>query len=122
MRAVWVLPLLLLLACTASRENVEPAKEEASSSEEAPPEKTTVEVRNLRKVDVNLFVLRGANRVRLGTVPGMSTRSFVIPHHLIGKFDFIRFATETIGSNGRRTTDQEMPVRPGDELLLTLNE
>jgi hypothetical protein len=120
MRAVRVLPLLLLLGCTASREAVEPT-EPASSEEEAPPAKTTVEVRNLQKVDVNLYVLRGANRVRLGTVPGMSTRSFVIPPHLIGKFDFIRFATETIGSNGRSTGDQEMPVRPGDELTLTIS-
>ncbi|HZI09066.1 MAG TPA: hypothetical protein VE153_01680 [Myxococcus sp.] len=122
MRAVVrVLPLLLLLACTASREAVEPA-ESAGSSEEAPPPKTTVEVRNLQKVDVNLYVLRGANRVRLGTVPGMSTRSFVIPPHLVGKFDFIRFSTETIGSNGSSTSDQEMAVRPGDELSLTISQ
>jgi hypothetical protein len=121
MSAVRVLPLLLLLGCAASREATQP-EGSAVASKEAPPPKTTVEVRNLQKVDVNLFVLRGASRVRLGTVPGMSTRSFIIPPHLVGEFDFIRFSTETIGSNGRSTSDQELPVRPGDELSLTISQ
>jgi hypothetical protein len=119
MRAVRVLPLLLLLGCTASRENVEPM-EEGGSSEEAPPAKTTVAVRNLLKADLNFYVVRGASRVRLGLVPGMSTRDFVIPPHMVGQFEHLRFATEIIGSNGGGTSDQEMPVRPGDALSLTI--
>ena len=50
----------------ASCSSVQAAPEEPGKP---PPPETTVEVRNLKKVDFNLYVLRGASRVRLGIDP-----------------------------------------------------
>jgi hypothetical protein len=93
-----------------------------------PLPRTTVEVRNLKPVDFNLYVLTGTHRLRLGTVPGMKTRSFVIPPHVVGERTLLQFGFDTIGSFGhatfgspRRTlSDDPLLVRAGDQLALTV--
>ncbi|AGC44985.1 hypothetical protein MYSTI_03679 [Myxococcus stipitatus DSM 14675] len=100
----------------------------ASDPSKPPPPKTTVAVDSRKTVDVNLYVLSGVRRVRLGLVPGMSTRSFVIPADLVGTSERLRFAVEIIGTLGHKTigserrfeSEQDLPARPGDELNLTL--
>lgn len=100
----------------------------ASDPNRPPPPKTTVEVDSRKTVDVNLFVLNGTRRMRLGLVPGMSTRNFVIPADLVGTSERLRFAVEVIGTLGHKSigserafeSEQELTARPGDELKLTL--
>ncbi|MCY1014570.1 hypothetical protein [Pyxidicoccus sp. MSG2] len=117
MRATQVVPfalLVLAVSCSSAQKVEDPSK--------PPPPDTTVEVRNLKTVDFNLFVyvMNGASRVRLGTVPAMSTRNFVIPHQTIRDTDRIRFRTETIGSDAVSDGDQELPVTAGEHLSLTI--
>ncbi|MFP2907056.1 hypothetical protein ACLESD_18815 [Pyxidicoccus sp. 3LFB2] len=123
MRAFQAVPLLLLVF-VASCSGVQKA-EDASK----PPPDTTVVVENRKTVDLNLYVLNGARRSRLGTVPGMSSRSFVIPPHLIGDADRIRFGVEIIGTFGsdgvgserRFLSEEELPVTAGEELSLVIH-
>jgi hypothetical protein len=115
MRAVPVvsLPLLLcLVSCSTARTAQDPSR--------PPPPETTVEVRNQKPIDFNLYVMNGTTRIRLGLVPGMSTRTFTIPAHLINDRGQLRFQADTIGSDAVTTTDEEYLVRPGDALGLTL--
>ncbi|WP_224246519.1 hypothetical protein [Hyalangium gracile] len=116
MRAVQVVPLLLLLtsvSCSGVRTPEDPTR--------PPPPKTTVEVRNQKPIDFNMYVLSETTRIRLGLVPGMSSRTFTIPPHLLpNEQGLLRFQADPIGSNAVSTSDQELMVRAGDELSLTL--
>ncbi|MCP3142935.1 hypothetical protein [Pyxidicoccus xibeiensis] len=125
MRAVQVVPLLLLLASTVSCSSAQTVED----PDKPPPPKTTVVVENQKTVDFNLYVLNGAGRVRLGTVPGMTRRTFTLPHHMIGTADRVRFGLEQIGTFGdderigtRRsyTSEEELPVRAGEEVSLSI--
>jgi hypothetical protein len=84
----------------------------------APTEGATVEIDNQGFSEVRVFAYRGAERVRLGTVPAMSTRTLNIPNHLTLGTP-IRFSAEPLASNARPTS-QEMTVRPGDRLRLVV--
>ena len=115
MRAVPVVSLLLLLclvSCGTARTAQDPSR--------PPPPETTVEVRNQKPLDFTMYVMNGTTRIRLGLVPGMSSRAFTIPAHLINDRGNLRFQADTIGSNAVTTTDQEFLVRPGDAVELTL--
>lgn len=82
---------------------------------------TMVEVRNLRTVDVNLFVRTGTHRVRLGMAPGKATRFFVIPSHVVGEKNMLRFELDTIGSDRRTFSEDVLPVSAGQQVSLTIN-
>lgn len=107
-----LLILLLALAaaaCTGGRTR-DPA---------APQERTTVRVENRKFLDVNVYVLEGGQRRRLGTVPGISSRVFTIPPSLIFGMATLRFQVDPIGS-GHAPISQEITVREGDEIILTV--
>ncbi|NMO14277.1 hypothetical protein HPC49_17020 [Pyxidicoccus fallax] len=117
MRTRSVLPLYLLLVSVAACSGAQKA---GDPSQPPPPPDTPVEVRNLKTVDVNLYALSPTRRLRLGTVPGMTTRSFVIPHQFLGDMDYLRFGMEVIGSDAGALSEQQLPVRPGEQLSLTI--
>jgi hypothetical protein len=78
-------------------------------------------VRNQKYIDFNLYVLNGTHRIRLGTVPGMSTRVFTIPPHLIpNKRGTVRFQIDPIGSDQVSSQDEDLVVHEGDRISLTL--
>ncbi|WP_408890590.1 hypothetical protein ACJ2CR_08285 [Myxococcus faecalis] len=116
-----VLLLIGALACAC-------ATTQAADADQPPRPKTTVQVESRKTVDVNLYALNGARRVRLGTVPGMSSRSFVLPPDMVGVTDRVRFGVEIIGTFGgknigserRFESEQEISVQPGEEVTLTL--
>jgi hypothetical protein len=115
MRAVQVLPLFLLvsaISCSTTQTQADPSR--------PPPPKTTLEVRNQKPLDFNMYVVNGTHRIRLGMVPGMSTRTFIIPHHLVSERGSLRFQADPIGSQEVLATDEELAVRAGDELSLTI--
>ena len=115
MRAVQVLPLFLLvsaLSCSTAQTQADPSR--------PPPPKTTLEVRNQKPLDFNMYVVDGTHRLRLGMVPGMSTRTFTIPHHLVNDRGSLRFQADTIGSEAVLATDEELTVHAGDEVSLTI--
>jgi hypothetical protein len=124
MRANQALPLFLLLGSLASCSSVQRAEDLTKS----PSPATTVKVRNLKPIDYNLYVLTGTHQLRLGTVPGMTTRFFVVPPHVLGEKNFLRFRLDTIGSFGhssfgsKRQTSTEDPllVHAGEQFSLTI--
>lgn len=85
----------------------------------AEQEPTTIEIDNQGFLDANIFVLRGSQRVRLGTAPGASRRVFTIPSQLIFGATPLRFLAEPIGSRAAPIS-HEIVVHPGDELRLVL--
>lgn len=127
MRTQSALPALLLVLCAVASA-CGGAHGAAADPNRPPPPKTTVAVESRKLVDVNLYALTGTRRLRLGTVPGMTTRNFVLPPDMVGNTDRIRFGIEIIGTLGHKSlgsdrtfeSEQEMSVRPGDELSLTI--
>ncbi len=81
--------------------------------------KTRVEVENQKFLDVTVFVLRGSQRIRLGTVPALTTRSFVIPENLVVNVKELRFLADPIGSR-ETPVSEEIAVRPGETLELVI--
>jgi hypothetical protein len=86
-------------------------------AEPIPP--TYVRVENQAFNDMNIYVLRGAQRVRLGTATGSSTTRFRIPGNLIFGPTPLAFYADPIGGN-RTPVSQEITVSPGDEVTLTI--
>ncbi|MDF1504712.1 hypothetical protein [Roseisolibacter sp. H3M3-2] len=78
---------------------------------------TTLRVRNQGFLDVNVYAVRGGQRVRLGTVTGNSTQVLRIPGFLLNGITPLRFVADPIG-NQRTPTSDEIVVSPGDEVQI----
>ena len=109
--AVLLITLLLALGGCSGRRGRGPA----------PPAgpRTTVRVENQNFLDMNIFVMNGSQRIRLGTVSGVTTRVLTIPSNLIFGSASLRFMADPVGST-RAPISQEITVRAGDEVLLTI--
>ena len=92
---------------------------EGRQAEEQTTQATQVEVRNQNYLDVNVYVWSGTQRLRLGSVSGLSTRSLTIPTHLVFGITSLRFELDPVGSRGRPVTN-EVSVVQGDEVVLTV--
>lgn len=97
----------LLAACARSRVPIDP---------NAP---TTVRVENQASLDMNIYVLRGSERIRLGTASGLGTSVFTIPRHVIFGATPLRFLADPIGSN-RTPVSDEIVVTAGDQVTLRI--
>ncbi len=80
---------------------------------------TTVLVENRGWVDMTIYVIRGAQRQRLGIVPATSTRRFEIPRTLIFGVTALRFLADPIGSDITPVSN-ELAVTPGQEVKLLI--
>lgn len=81
--------------------------------------RTTIRVENQNFLDMNVYVLRGSQRVRLGMVNGVTTRVFTIPENLVFGSTSLRFQADPVG--GRRTSvSHEITVRAGDQVTITI--
>jgi hypothetical protein len=78
---------------------------------------TTLKVRNQGFLDVNVYAVRGSQRVRLGTVTGNSVQVLRIPAFLLNGITPLRFVADPIG-NQRTPTSDEIVVSPGDEVQI----
>jgi hypothetical protein len=84
-----------------------------------PDAPTTVLVDNQSFPDMNIYVIEGSRRVRLGTAGGHSQTRFVIPKYLVRTLASLRFQADPIG--GRASPySQEITVSPGDQLTLRI--
>jgi hypothetical protein len=102
--------LLALVACgPRSRSNRPPAAIEP----------TYVRIANQSWLDMNVYVIRSSQRIRLGTVGANSTQRFRLPQNLIFGATPIRFLADPIGSS-RTAQSFEIVVSPGDEVALTI--
>ncbi|HYD53456.1 MAG TPA: hypothetical protein VEA99_12545 [Gemmatimonadaceae bacterium] len=85
-----------------------------------PPEPATyLQVRNQSWLDQTVYVVRGGQRTRLGTVTGSSTGRFRIPASLIFGATPLSFVADPIGSE-RVATSFEIVVSPGETVTLTI--
>lgn len=106
--ALLVLVALLFSACAASRE--------AGPRLES---KTTLRVENRNFLDMKIYILRGAERIRLGTVPGGGTELLVIPDDVLIGAGLVRFLADPVGSN-KTPISEEIYVHPGEEVELVI--
>jgi hypothetical protein len=94
----------------------------SSSNEDETPEPvppTTILVRNQAFLDMNIFVFRSTQRIRLGTATGSNTTKFTIPPTLLFGTTPLRFQAVPIGGNRQEVT-QEISVTPGDEVNMMI--
>ncbi|MEP6618017.1 MAG: hypothetical protein ABJE47_01830 [bacterium] len=110
--------LLLAMLCTvafgsACRGNTE----EAEAAEPVPP--TWIVIRNQAFLDMNIYVYKSTQRIRLGMVGGNSTGKLLIPANYLFGSTPLRFQADPIGG-GRKPVTQEISVSPGDEINMTI--
>jgi hypothetical protein len=82
-------------------------------------EATTVLVENQALLDMTIYVLRGSQRIRLGTATGLTNTRFTIPPGVMGGLTSLRFLADPIGSN-RTPISEEITVEVGDEVVLRI--
>lgn len=110
--------LAALIVCTAAFASAcKGNTEEGEVAEPTPP--TWIVVRNQAFLDVNLYVYRSSQRVRLGLVNGSSTAKLLIPSNLLFGSTPLRFQADPIGGRNKPIT-QEISVSPGDEVQMTI--
>ena len=103
----------LILAGCASKP--EPAPDGASPD----PRTTELEVVNRSSSDMDIFILRSGQRVRLGLAPGNETTRFVLtPAHVAG-VGTTYFQASPITGLGRPIGSEPVMLRLGD--VITLN-
>lgn len=84
-----------------------------------PRAETMLRVENQDFLDMNVYVVRSGQRIRLGSAPGLSTRVLSIPASLVGGGAELRFLVDPVGSN-RTPISQEIFVQPGDVVDLII--
>jgi hypothetical protein len=84
-----------------------------------PQAEVAVSVNNQNFLDADIFIVRGTQRIRLGMVPGLTSRVLMVRPELIGYGQDVRFEVHQIG--GRRDPLTEtISVHPGDVVHLTI--
>jgi hypothetical protein len=84
-----------------------------------PAETAFVRVTNQSWLDMNVYVLRSGERIRLGTVTGNHTERFRLPRGVVFSATPLRFLADPIGSS-QTSQSFEISVSPGDEVSLTI--
>lgn len=84
-----------------------------------PQAEVAVTVDNQNFADMDVFLIRGGQRIRLGMVPGITTRILMVRPELIGYGTEVRFELHPIGGRGNPVSET-VSVRPGDVIHLTI--
>lgn len=79
----------------------------------------SLRVENHNWVNVNVYVLHGGQRTRLGMATGSKTTDMTIPYWIVGQSSSIQLQGEAVGSSDRITTTA-VTVRPWMHLDWTL--
>ena len=82
-------------------------------------QRTAVEVDNRGFSDMNVYVARSAQRMRLGMAPGHSTTLLDVPAGLVSGLTPLRFIADPIGG-ARPSVSEEITVAPGDTVVMTI--
>src|SRR5205809_2042911 len=108
MRALLTVVTLVSLAC--HRGAVAPIN---------PRAEVALNVDNQNFLDMNVFLVRGGQRIRLGTVPGLTSRILMVRPDLVGYGTELRFELHPIGGRSNPVSET-ISVRPGDVIQLTI--
>jgi hypothetical protein len=84
-----------------------------------PRAEVAVTVENQNFLDMNVFLIRGGQRIRLGTVPGLSSRILMVRPDLIGYGTELQFEVHPIGGRSNPISET-ITVHPGDVIHLTI--
>ena len=84
-----------------------------------PQAEVAVTVDNQNYLDMDVFLIRGGQRIRIGMVPGISSRMLMLRSELIGYGTEVQFELHPIGGRGN-TISETVTVRPGDVIQLTI--
>jgi hypothetical protein len=79
----------------------------------------SVKVTNNGWSDVDMFLLRGSSRIRLGMVTSMSSQRFTVPASFLNGASDLRLHAHPIGGFNDFQT-QPLLVSPGQQISLTL--
>lgn len=82
---------------------------------------TVVEVDNQGVLDMTVYVMRGAERVRLGIAGGLKKTAFTLPPNIVFGPTTLRFVADPIGAN-RNSVSDEITVSAGDTVTWTLRQ
>jgi hypothetical protein len=82
-------------------------------------ERTTLVVENQSFYEMNVYLIRGAQRIRLGTARGNMKTTLPIPQSYLFGPTPLRFLADPIGSR-RTPVSDEITVSPGDQVVLTI--
>lgn len=107
-KALVLAACFIMPACASSGGNM--AREESQA---------TVVVDNRALLDHTIYVLRGAQRIRLGVATGLRKTTLTIPGGLVLGSTSLRFVADPIGST-RNPVSEEIHISPGDEIGLTI--
>lgn len=80
---------------------------------------TVLRVENQGVLDLTVYVMRGAERVRLGIANGLKTTELPLPSNIVFGASALRFIGDPIGSN-RNSVSDEITVSPGDTVTWTI--
>jgi len=84
-----------------------------------PRAEVALTVENQNFLDMDVFIIRGGQRLRLGMVSGLSSRILMVRPELIGYGTEVQFEVHPIGGRGNPITET-ISVRPGDVIHLTI--
>ena len=84
-----------------------------------PQAEVALTVDNQNFLDMNVFIIRGGQRIRLGTVPGLTSRILMVRPELIGYGTDVQFELHPIGGRSNPISET-ISVRPGDVVHLTI--
>jgi hypothetical protein len=104
----------IAVCCACARQ-----PKEGDDDSYVPRAETMLRVENQDFLDMNVYVVRSGQRIRLGSAPGLSTRVLSIPASLVGGGAELRFLVDPVGSN-RTPISQEIFVQPGDVIDLII--
>ena len=117
MRLSRVVPLgALLLTALGCARNTE---EEYTEPSQAANAEVAIVVDNHYWSDVNVYLLYGGVKQRLGMVPSVSTRAFFVPWRQLGSGGAVRLRADPIGGK-RGLVSETVLVQPGQQIHWTL--
>jgi hypothetical protein len=106
--------LLIIFACN-------PTSRQQPEDPEQAVRKTILVVDNRGFDEMTIYVARSAQRTRLGTVSGFSTKTFTIPEDIVAGASKLTFEADPLG-RAERSFSEELEVRPGEQLQLIITD
>ena len=79
----------------------------------------TVQVTNEHPQDIDVFVMQGGERLRLGTVTTAETQQFTVPETATHGTGSLRLLVHPVGGGGNYSTGP-VTVTPGDQVMLSV--
>lgn len=107
MKRLWLASVLVVLVACRHQEN-----DGSVAPQDAPRADVTVLVQNHHWLDINIYLIRGTSRQRLGTVAGTNQKSFTISWSRLTGLVGLQLQADPIGASTVLTTEM-IAIRPG---------